>query len=104
MLERVIARHLSWVTFEPANERLHQAIIGRLDDLLFEFFQQGLFAGSTPTSSYFVRIDRQEAKRRQDVGQLIVEIGVSIAEPIEFILLRFRQSEVGTISLDNTNA
>lgn len=102
MVERVIVRQLAWLPFEPNNAGLHAMVTGRIDDLLFSLFRRGLFAGSSPSTSYFVRVDRSRQRSDGDSGTLVVEIGLALAEPLEFIMLRVRRSSDGDVSSEST--
>ena len=60
-----------------------------LDGLLGDLFALGAFAGATPAESWFVRVaDATTISQESDRGQVVVEIGVAPAEPIEFIVVR----------------
>ena len=76
---------------------------GSLSGTSTEIFQEGLrippirlyragaFRGATESEAFFVRCDESINPRYAvDAGQLVAEIGVAPAEPVEFIVLRLR--------------
>ena len=61
----------------------------------------GSIAGATAEAAYFVRCD--EALNPQwviDAGQLICEVGVAPAEPLEFLVLRIERAGDGTLRVE----
>ena len=70
-----------------------------IESLLRGLFRAGAFAGRSETESFFVRVLNERA--RSDRGELVVEIGVAPAEPLEFILVRLRRKGDGTLALDD---
>jgi phage tail sheath protein FI len=69
-----------------------------IDNLLLRLFRAGAWAGATPAESYFVRVNQEPA--RLERGELLVEIGVAPAEPLEFIVLCLRRDGDGTLTLE----
>lgn len=98
-LRRLLDQELQWVVFEPSGPELWTAIEAMLDTTLREEWRLGNFAGATPESSYFIRIDRSQAAL--DRGELIISVGVALVEPLEFIVLRLTRSGDGTLSLES---
>jgi phage tail sheath protein FI len=98
MLERTLLRETQWAVFEPNGPVLWRDLQHAIDNLLLRLFRAGAWAGATPAESYFVRINREPA--RLERGELLVEIGVAPAEPLEFIVLCLRRDGDGTLTLE----
>jgi hypothetical protein len=65
---------------------------------LRQLFTAGAFRGATEDDSFFVRCDdTNNPPRIADLGQLLVEVGVAPAEPLEFIVLRFARDADGSL-------
>lgn len=98
MLERTLLRETRWAVFEPNGPVLWHDLQHAIDNLLLRLFRAGAWAGATPAESYFVRINREPA--RLERGELLVEIGVAPAEPLEFIVLCLHRDGDGTLTLE----
>ena len=99
MVERAVRRQLQWTVFEPNDAALRDSLRVQLDALLAERFEQGCFAGGTPETSWFVHVaGGAQARAEADRGQLVVEVGLAPATPLEFLVLRVAVQAEGTIS------
>jgi hypothetical protein len=98
MLRRALRLQMQWAVFEPNGPRLWLDMRHAIESLLRELFRAGAFAGRTEAESFFVRLHTEPA--RLDRGELLVEIGVAPAEPLEFILVRLRRDGDGTLNLE----
>jgi uncharacterized protein len=98
MLERTLLRETQWAVFEPNGPVLWRDLRHAIDNLLLRLFRAGAWAGATPAESYFVRVNQEPA--RLERGELLVEIGVAPAEPLEFIVLCLRRDGDGTLTLE----
>uniref|UniRef100_UPI003F4946AF phage tail sheath C-terminal domain-containing protein n=1 Tax=Cupriavidus yeoncheonensis TaxID=1462994 RepID=UPI003F4946AF len=98
MLRRTLLADTQWAVFEPNGPALWRDLQHAIESLLRALFRAGAFAGRTEAESFFVRIHAEAV--RQDRGELLVEIGVAPAEPLEFILVRLRRDGDGTLSLE----
>ena len=54
-------------------------------------WRAGALAGATPEEAYFVKVGLPETMTALDIleGRMIVEIGMAVVRPAEFIILRF---------------
>lgn len=98
MLRRTLLRETQWAVFEPNGPKLWNDLRHAIENLLRKLFRAGAFAGATEAESYFVRILNNQ--RLLDQGELVIEIGVAPAEPIEFIVLQLRRDGDGTLTLE----
>jgi phage tail sheath protein FI len=89
-LERSIQKGLQWVVFEPNAEPLWRAVRTTLDAFLNREWRQGALRGEKPGDAYFVQADRRTMTQEDiDQGRLNVIVGVAMAKPAEFTLLKF---------------
>lgn len=98
MLRRTLLAQMQWTVFEPNGPVLWSDIRRAIESLLRQLFRAGAFAGRTEAESFFVRLDTD--RRRLDRGELLVEVGVAPAEPLEFILVRLRRDGDGTLNFE----
>jgi len=99
MLRRTLLVETQWAVFEPNGPALWRDLQSAIEGLLRRLFQVGAFAGRTEGESFFVRVHTDTW--RQDRGELLVEVGVAPAEPLEFILVRLRRDGDGTLNLED---
>ncbi len=101
LVERTVLSELAWTVFEP-NDRLVRTRIELLvGGLLRQLFAQGAFAGATPAESYFVRTASDAVlPLESDAGQLVCQIGLAVAEPLEFILVSISRNAEGALSAE----
>lgn len=101
MLQRVLHRQMQWVVFEPNNAGLRVQVRHLLINFLRQLYNAGAFKGRREEQAFFVRCDGELNNQRVlDAGQLIVEIGVAPAEPLEFIVVRIVRDGDGTLAVE----
>lgn len=98
MLRRTLLIDTQWAVFEPNGPTLWRDLRHAIDGLLRGLYRVGMFAGRTEAESFFVRL--LDEPWRLDRGELLIEIGVAPAEPLEFILVRLRRDGDGTLNLE----
>lgn len=102
MLRRALARQMQWCVFEPNSPALRRELVQVIDSFLRSLYRLGAFRGATEAEAFFVRADdRLNARHRIDNGQLIVEVGVAPAEPLEFIVVQIVRDGDGTLTLED---
>ncbi len=101
MLKRTLIREMHWIVFEPNTQSLRREIIHMFSALLRRLYRLGAFRGASEAEAFFVRCDNTlNPPYRVDNGQLIVEIGVAPAEPLEFIVLQINRAGDGTLVME----
>ena len=101
MLTRTLERELQWVVFEPNNDSLRADLRHILRTYLRRLYRANAFAGATEEEAFFVRCDDTvNTQITMDAGQLIAEIGVAPAEPLEFLVVRLTQDGDGTLLVE----
>lgn len=96
-LEHSIARGLGWAAFEPNDEVLWAKVRDAVTLFLRGQWKVGALFGTTAREAFFVRCDRttMTAQDIQD-GRLVCEIGLALAKPGEFVILRVGLRALGS--------
>lgn len=91
MVEESIKKSTSWAVFEPNAAPLWVKVKGMIDNYLVQKWRDGALAGAVPEDAFFVKIGLGQTMTAQDIleGRLIVEIGMAVVRPAEFIILKF---------------
>jgi phage tail sheath protein FI len=102
MLVRTLEREFQWVVFEPNNDSLRANLRHILRTYLRRLYRANAFAGATEDEAFFVRCDETvNTQASLDAGQLVAEIGVAPAEPLEFLVVRLTQDGDGTLLVED---
>ena len=93
MVEESVKKSTSWVILEPKTAATGGKGQGMIENYLFLKWRDGALAGAKPDQAYFVRVGLGTTMNDTDIleGRMIVEIGMAVARPAEFIILRFEQ-------------
>lgn len=91
MVEESIKKSTSWAVFEPNDASLWIKVKGMIDNYLTLKWREGALAGAIPEEAFFVKVGLGQTMSPQDIleGRLIVEIGMAVVRPAEFIVLQF---------------
>jgi hypothetical protein len=101
LVERTVLSELTWTVFEPNNRVLRSKLELLLGGLLRQLFAAGAFAGATPAESYFVRTATDAVlPLESSAGQLVCEIGLAVAEPLEFIVVTISRDADGALTTE----
>lgn len=88
MIRRVLYRQMQWAVFEPNNSKLRFQLSRMLESYLRQLYRANAFTGATEGQAFFVKCDdKLNTLLVQQQGQLIAQVGVAPAEPLEFIVL-----------------
>ncbi|WP_027187580.1 phage tail sheath C-terminal domain-containing protein [Desulfovibrio cuneatus] len=90
-VEESVRRATTWAVFEPNDANLWAKVKGTIDNYLLQKWKEGALAGAAPGEAYFVNVGLGSTMTEQDIleGRLIVDIGMAVVRPAEFIILRF---------------
>jgi phage tail sheath protein FI len=81
-----------WVVFEPNTPALWQSIIRNVSAFLTNLWRSGALFGDTAAQAFYVRCDEDlNPPEVRDLGQVIIEVGVAIVRPAEFVIFRIGQ-------------
>jgi uncharacterized protein len=101
MIALSLDRQAQWLVFEPNTADLRDRLTHTVTEFLRGLFQAGALAGNTEADSFFVQCDDQlNPPESQGLGQLIAEVGIAPASPLEYLVLRITQDADGTISVE----
>ena len=102
MLRRALERQMQWAVFEPNDSKLWFDVRTMLQNFLRRLYAQGAFRGANEGDAFFVRCDEElNTPRVVDAGQMIAEVGVAPAEPLEFIVVRLTRGGDGTLAVES---
>jgi DNA-binding MarR family transcriptional regulator len=92
-IEQSIRNGLQVLVFEPNEAKTWITATGMVENFLTNLWRQGALQGAKPEYAFFVHCGLGITMTGQDIadGKLIVEIGVALVRPAEFIILRLFQ-------------
>lgn len=90
MVGESVKRSSEWVVFEPNDANTWCRIKSMIDDFLVRLWRNGALAGARADHAFFVKAGLGETMTQQDIeeGRLIIEMGLAVTRPAEFIILR----------------
>ncbi|MFD1295323.1 phage tail sheath C-terminal domain-containing protein [Lysobacter gummosus] len=91
MAEESIKKATEVFVFEPNDRSTWVRVRAMVENFLTVQWRQGALAGAVPQQAFFVKIGLGETMTAQDIleGRMIVEVGMAVVRPAEFIVLRF---------------
>lgn len=91
MAEESIGKATEPFVFEPNDRGTWVRVRAMIENFLTVQWRQGALAGATPAQAFFVKVGLGETMTAQDIleGRMIIEIGMAVVRPAEFIILRF---------------
>ena len=93
MVEESIKKSSQWAVFEPNTINTWIKMKSMIENYLLLKWKEGALAGSTPEQAYYVNVGLGTTMTALDIleGKMNVEIGMAVARPAEFIVLKFTQ-------------
>lgn len=91
VVEESIKKSTYWAVFEPNDANLWVKIKAMIENYLKQKWQEGGLVGATPDQAYTVTVGLGSTMTQQDIleGRLIVNIGLAVVRPAEFIIMKF---------------
>lgn len=87
-----IDRGTQWTVFEPNGPDLWAKVIRNVSAFLKSIWAAGALFGRTPEQAFYVKCDEENNPQSgRDLGYLIVEIGVAVVKPAEFVVFNISQ-------------
>ena len=81
-----------WVVFEPNDATLWGKVRRNVGAFLTTVWRDGALFGSTPEEAFYVKCDAENnPPDSREIGRLVIEVGVSIVKPAEFVIFRITQ-------------
>ncbi len=96
MIEESVDEATQWAVFEVNDEALRRSLQHSLSVFLETIWRRGGLKGNRPEEGFYVKCDETNNPRHViDAGQLICEVGVAVAAPMEFLVFELRQTPTG---------
>jgi phage tail sheath protein FI len=88
-----IEKATRWVVFERNDAMLWERLRLRVSDFLDDLFQSGAFPGRSSADAWFVVCDQTVNDDRAIIdGEVVIIIGIAVAEPASFRIYRISHS------------
>lgn len=89
--EESIKKGTEWVVFEPNDANTWVRVKAMIENFLTKQWRAGALAGAKPEHAFFVRVGLGTTMTALDIleGRMIVEVGMAVVRPAEFIVLKF---------------
>ncbi len=91
MAEESIKKASERFVFEPNDANTWVKVKAMIENFLILQWRAGALMGAKPNEAFYVKVGLGETMTADDVlnGRMIVEIGLAVVRPAEFIILRF---------------
>jgi len=91
MVEESCKKATEPFVFEPNDANTWVKIQGMIENFLTVLWRQGALQGAKPEHAFYVAVGLGKTMTALDIleGRLIIEIGMAVVRPAEFIILRF---------------
>ena len=85
-----------YAVFEPNDPVLWRSLNATVSAFLTDFWSQGGLRGDTPEDAFFVKCDEElNTLAVVDEGKVLLEIGVALQRPAEFVIIKIGQFDGG---------
>jgi phage tail sheath protein FI len=90
-VEESVKKATSQFVFEPNNASTWLRVKAMISSYLEKKYNEGALQGGKPDEAFYVNVGLGETMTYQNIleGEMIVEIGMAVVRPAEFIILRF---------------
>lgn len=91
MVEESVKKASEPFVFEPNDANTWVKVKGMIENFLILQWRAGALAGATPEEAFFVHVGLNQTMTPLDIleGRMIIEIGMAVVRPAEFIILKF---------------
>ena len=91
MAEESIKKATEQFVFEPNDANTWVKVRAMIENFLILQWRAGALAGAKPEQAFYVKVGLNETMTALDIleGRMIVEIGIAVVRPAEFIILKF---------------
>ncbi len=97
MIAESIERGTQWVTFEPNSPDLWENVKRLVYFFLKGLWKKGYLQGENVDEAFYIKVDEENNPSDvRDRGELIIEVGIAIVRPAEFIIVRVAQKTMET--------
>jgi hypothetical protein len=88
-LRRTLRVHLAWTVFEPNDTMLARTMESAVSTLMEQVWEAGALVGSRAEAAYALQVEQDRAA----AGELVLVLGVALARPAEFVVLRVSRTD-----------
>ncbi len=90
-VEESVKKSTGPFVFEPNNANTWVKVRSMIENFLKLQWRDGALVGAKPEDAYFVHVGLNQTMTAEDIlnGLMIIEIGMAVVRPAEFIILRF---------------
>jgi phage tail sheath protein FI len=94
MVEESLKKGTAWAVFESNDATTWTRVKSQIENYLIQKWRDGALAGARPEQAFYVRCGVGTTMTALDVaeGRMIVQVGMAVVRPAEFITLRFVQT------------
>ena len=97
MISEAIEQGTQWVTFESNRPELWKSVKRLVFFFLKSLWKKGYLQGENVEEAFYIKVDEEtNPPEVRDRGELIIEVGVAIVRPAEFIIVRVSQKTMET--------
>ena len=91
MAEESIKKGTEQFVFEPNDANTWTKVRAMIDNFLILQWRAGALQGAKPEHAFYVKVGLNETMTALDIleGRMIIEIGMAVVRPAEFIILKF---------------
>ena len=91
MVEESVKKATEIYVFEPNDANTWIKVRAMIENFLLLQWRAGALQGAKPEQAFYVKVGLGETMTALDIfeGRMIVEIGMAVVRPAEFIILRF---------------
>lgn len=91
-VEQSVWLNTQWIVFENNNAALRLRISGQLQSFLQRLYVNQYFRGNRPSEAFSITVDESNNPPESvDAGKVIIDIGLAVNKPAEFVNFRFSQ-------------
>jgi len=95
-LRKALTDLTQYAIFEPNDAVLWRSLNATVSAFLSDFWSQGGLRGDTPANAFFVKCDEElNTLSVIDEGKVIIEVGVALQRPAEFVVIKIGQFDGG---------
>ncbi len=103
MIEESVYKTMQWTVFETNDYSLRRTLVHSLTVFLEAIWRQGGLKGALPAEGFYVKCDEtNNPPVVVDAGQVVCEVGIAVAAPMEFIVFEIRQGPGGAAVTEPT--
>jgi len=97
-LKKQLTNLTAFAVFEPNDQRLWNRIKNTVETELISFWRAGGLRGQSFNDAFYVKCDSTTNTQQAIAnGQVILEVGVALQRPAEFVIIRISQYDSGSV-------